>query len=96
MGTGAKTMTNAEAIRTAALSAAAINAESWIDMHADPESCADGPWSDPDDSAMNDDVHIEEIENALGRAMTAREYTKAWPVYRDALTAATAHLPRRG
>ena len=85
----------AEELRAAALVAAALNAASWIEMHADPESGAEGPWSDPDDHASEDDVLIEEIERALGRALTPEEHAAVWPVYRDELTQLTAHLERR-
>ena len=84
-----------EALRAAALAAAAVNAESWIEMHADPESCADGPWSDPDDYQSEDDVHIEEIERGLGRKLTPEEHAAVWSVYRDELTRLTAHLSWR-
>ena len=84
-----------EALRAAALAAAAVNAESWIDMHTDPESCADGPWSDPDDYQSEDDIHIVEIERAIGRELSIEEHAAAWPVYRDELARLTAHLSRR-
>lgn len=84
-----------EELRVAALVAAASNAESWIEMHADPESGATGPWSDPDDHASEDDVHVEEIERALGRELTHEEHASVWPVYRDELTRLTAHLSQR-
>ena len=84
-----------EELCLATLRAAEVNAAAWIEMHADPESGATGPWSDPDDRASEDDVHVEEIERALGRALTPEEHASVWPVYRDELTRLTAHLSQR-
>ena len=81
-------MTSAEAIRTAALSAAAINAEHYNEMLS--EGMWEGPFADSDDAA-GDDVHTETIQEAFGREMTDDEYAIAWPIYRAEMVRLTTH-----
>lgn len=79
-------------LRAAAEAAAQSNAQGWVWSSGGKPLLSDEEM----EVSFNDDIHVDEFVDALGRAMTPREHRIMWPIYLAALRAKVDALLAKG